>query len=143
MSGLTDSEKEILTRLTAEHEDVAAFRARSGDLIVVRKCKSAERARFIDKASDKDRKLGTISATLKELTLSCVVHPAPEEARGLLERYPALYDKLANKAYELAGADVEELGKDWRPRASDPRRERSRCSRTAAAMTPTTRSSER
>ena len=112
MSGLNDQEKDVLAKLTAEHEDVAAFRTRSGDLVVVRKCKPAERSRFIDKASDKDRKLGTISGTLKEMALSCVVHPSPDEARGLLERYPALYDKLANKAYELAGADIEELGKD-------------------------------
>ncbi len=114
MSGLTDDEKKVVSDLSQKFEDVASFRTKSGDLIVVRKCNPAERSRLVDRISDQKsgKQTSTMSATMKELTLSCVVYPEKDTARGLLERYPALYDKFANRAYELAGGDVEELGKD-------------------------------
>lgn len=114
MSALTDDEKAIVQKLAEQYEDVAPFRLKSGDLVVVRKCNPAERSRLVDRISDQKAGKGTstMSATMKELTLSCVVYPEKTAAKGLLERYSALYDKFANKAYELAGGDVEELGKD-------------------------------
>lgn len=110
MATLTEEEQAIVSALKVAHEDVAAFKLKTGDLIVVRKCNQAERARFVDRLSKKDKE--PMSTTLKELTLSCVVHPSRDEARALLDRYPALYDKLANKAYELAEGEIEEVGKD-------------------------------
>lgn len=113
MSGLTDEEKAIVEPLRQQFEDVAPFRVK-GQLFVVRKCTAAERSRLVDRIAEQKRGAGTstMSATMKELTLSCVVYPEKAEAKAFLERFAALYDRFADKAYALAGGDAEELGKD-------------------------------
>ncbi len=102
----------LLDGLRATYQAIAAYAVPdgSGRILVIRKCNSAERARVVDKSADKTK---SQAAARKELALAVGVYPEdPNERSAILEEWPALYDKLSDRAFELAGYDCEELGKD-------------------------------
>lgn len=103
---MEEEEKKLFEELREKYGTVAAFRAPSGEFVVIRKMNSGERKRMLDLYKTDHARAH------KESAQACVVHPARDAAKELLEKWPGMYDKLANRAYELAGGDVEELGKD-------------------------------
>ena len=60
--------------------------------------------RMVEKAADK-------AAAMSTFALSFVVHPSREQARIIFKKLPALATKVASKAQELCGSEIEELGK--------------------------------
>lgn len=96
-----------LAKLREEHITVAGFPV-DGDLVAIRKPSHGEYTRFIDRMGAKN---SSNSMAMKELALACLIFPAVhEQKRELLDKWPGLITQLANRAVELAGSDIAELG---------------------------------
>lgn len=93
-----------LDKLEKEHGALASARTSDGrDIVIVRPKGSAFR-RFTDKLTAEK---GSKHSAAEELVLSCVVHPDRDQARSILDDYPALMLSLSAAAQELAGSDIE------------------------------------
>lgn len=90
--------------LKAKHGEVASAKLKDGRLIVIKRPDFASYKRFTDKlTNDKVSK----ASAFEELVLSCVVEPDKEQARTILQDFPALTVSLASAAQELGGSDIE------------------------------------
>lgn len=93
-----------LAELREKHGELAHASTPDGRLIAIARPKGAAFRRFTDKlTADK----GSKHSAMEELVLGCVVHPDREQARSILDDYPALMLGLSASAQELAGADIE------------------------------------
>lgn len=91
---------ELIEKFENEHgsvgQGIAVLEAPSGELIIVKKPKSATYRKF------QDSKAST-SEAFAALVKPCVVHPAAERYAELLEEYPAMLLRLSKAVTSLAG----------------------------------------
>lgn len=111
---LTEEERAALAEARSTYGDVAAMRARDGRFFIIRKCTQIERVRFIGELTpEKKGASADISTPNKTFAFSVLVFPkAPEEKTDLLNSYPFLCEKIADRAIELSEGEAVELGND-------------------------------
>lgn len=93
-----------LEQLREKHGELAHATTPDGRMIAIARPKGPAFRRFTDKlTADK----GSKHSAAEELVLGCVVLPDREQARSILDDYPALMLSLSAAAQELAGSDIE------------------------------------
>lgn len=101
----------VVAQMKQQHGSVVGYPTPDGRLLVIRKCTPMERARVVDKLAGKGN--SSPAAARKELARGVAVYPENQGERdAIFDEYPALLDKCADRTFELAGFDFEELGKD-------------------------------
>ncbi len=108
---MTDEDRALLDSLAAQYGEIAPFEVPGFGLVVIKSPEFGDFDRLVDKLAKSDKNTSASSA-MREFALSCVVHPERSKAKEILQKKPALVAKLGARAQELAGADIEELGKD-------------------------------
>jgi hypothetical protein len=110
---LTAEEKTKLDTLRATHGEVKPYVLGDGRFVAIRACNSFERVQMVKGATAKPERDGTtrIAETHAEIAPEVIVLPETrEEALALLRKYPALNERFAQDAFELAEGGIEELG---------------------------------
>ncbi len=103
-------ESAVLAKLREKHGEIASWKVPGHGLVV---------AANPENAAEYDRLVNTLkkddadaSAALRTFALQCVVHPDREAAKAIFKAKPAFALKVAARGQQLAGAGIEELGKD-------------------------------
>jgi hypothetical protein len=103
---------ELLCKLRDKHDEIAIFPApkKFGGIIVIAPPPNHKSYQDYINNLHNDRADKAVEAT--KFLLACVVHPDREIAKKIFEYRPGLVTPISNRAAELAGAGVTELGKD-------------------------------
>ncbi len=91
----------VLSELKQEHGDLVVVETPDGTL-GFRRPKLAEYQRFTDKVGSQKT-----SAGAREICTACVVYPAKDEAKSVLDKYPAVSFTVAEGLNRLAGGEFE------------------------------------
>ncbi len=102
----------ILAPLRDKHDEIAVFPVpkRLGEIVVVAaptngKAYQVYTNNLHNEQADK-------FAESRKFALACIVYPDFEKAKEILTARPGLVTAFSNRGAQLAGAGVEELGKD-------------------------------
>lgn len=104
---------DVLAKLREKHDDIAIYPApKKFDCGIIVIAPPANHKSYQDYINNlhKDQSDKAFEAT--RFLLNCVVYPDREIAKKIFEYRPGLVTPLSNRAAELAGAGVTELGKD-------------------------------
>ena len=103
---MEDREK-LLAELREKHGRIAAFDVPGHGLVVIKAPSQPEYERFVDTlAGDK----GSKAQAMRTLALASTVYPERKEAQAIFAANPVLPAKLAARAQELGGSEIQELG---------------------------------
>jgi hypothetical protein len=104
--------KELLAKLREKHDEIAIFPApkKFGGIIVI--APPPNHKSYQDYTNNLHNDRADKAAESTKFLLACVVHPDRETAKQIFVYRPGLVTPLSNRAAELAGAGVTELGKD-------------------------------
>jgi hypothetical protein len=110
---LSDDLKSIIAEIRSAHgKKIAFWYDEDFGLVVIARQRGvngeANYNRLVNELQDPEQDK---AIALKTFALSCVVHPARDEAKKIFENNPAFGLKVAARAQQLAGSQVKELGK--------------------------------
>jgi hypothetical protein len=100
----------IIEQLSEKHDGrIEAYETDDGYLIVIAPPTNAhvEYKRFSDAIQRKE----SVSEAQETYVQACIVYPAPDVARRLLRRYPAMAPEIARDASDLLSGGLKKLGK--------------------------------
>jgi hypothetical protein len=103
--------QELLAKLREKHDELAIFPApkKFGGIIVL--APPVNHKSYQDYINNLHNERSDKSVEATKFLLACTVHPERETAKKIYEHRPGLVTPLVNRAAELAGAGVTELGK--------------------------------
>ena len=107
-----DEQRELLAELRKKHGTVAGFNVPGHGLLVVGKAQS-EKAYQICVNAMHGKQGADVAVAQKQFVLNCVKYPEDKQSvRSMLAEFPALATLAFNRAYDLNGGAIEELGND-------------------------------
>lgn len=111
MAQFTEEERAAISACKQKYGVIGGLRTPGGDLVLVRRTGTIERARFLTDVSGKDKADG-VAEPHRDLALATIVYPETREAvLSLMKDYPFLADDAANKAVEISGGkSVDVMG---------------------------------
>jgi hypothetical protein len=103
--------KELLERLREKHEEIAIFPApkKFGGIIVI--APPLNHKSYQDYVNNLHNDKADKSVEATKFLLACTFHPDPQTAKEIYKHRPGLVTPLVNRAADLSGAGVTELGK--------------------------------
>lgn len=111
---LLEKNKEIIDKFRAKFDgDIAIWPAPKGfEGVIV--AAAPENSKIYENLVNKlnNPKGSDTSFELIQFATACVVHPDRETVKAIFKKKPGLALKIANRCQELAGVEIEELGKD-------------------------------
>lgn len=104
--------QELLGKIREKHDEIAIFPApkKFGGIIVLAPPVNHKSYQDYINNLHNDRADKSVEAT--KFLVACTVHPENQVAREIYKYRPGLVTPLVNRAAELCGAGVTELGKD-------------------------------
>lgn len=113
MARLTEQEQTKVEELQKIHGEVRPYKLGDGRLVVIRAVNPSERVRMVQGITAKADRQGNsrLAETHADIAVDVIVLPESREDRiALLRKWPALNDKFAQDAFDLAEGGIEDLG---------------------------------